>query len=74
MFVFNQSSLPNSSNITNLTNHFVHSRQQLINLLDYAIYVRNLGFFILVLHFLRRTSMILDYQEKGDNKVVQITG
>lgn len=51
----------------------VSSRQQLINLLDYAIYIRNIGFFILVLKFLRRTSIKLEYQEKKD-KIVQITG
>ena len=51
----------------------LHSRDQLINLLDYAIYIRNIGFFILVLTFLRRTSMLLQYEERKD-KVVQITG
>ncbi|KAL7554568.1 hypothetical protein ACHAWF_019036 [Thalassiosira exigua] len=52
----------------------VSSRQQLINLLDFALYVRNVGFFILVLIFLRRSSMTLEYQEKRDKNVVQITG
>jgi hypothetical protein len=51
----------------------VSSRQQLINLLDYAVYIRNVSFFILVLFMLERTSMTLTYQEKKD-KVVQITG
>lgn len=51
----------------------VSSRQQLINLLDYAIYIRNISFFILVLFMLERTSMTLTYKEKKD-KVVQITG
>ena len=49
------------------------SRQQLINLLDYAIYIRNVSFFILVLFFLNRTSMRLEYHERK-GKVVQISG
>lgn len=51
----------------------VSSRQQLINLLDYAVYIRNVSFFILVLFMLERTSMKLRYEERKD-KVVQITG
>lgn len=51
----------------------VSSRQQLINLLDYALYLRNIGFFILVLFFLRRTSIHLEYIERKD-KVVLISG
>jgi len=51
----------------------VSSRQQLINLLDYAIKIRNVGFFILVLSFLKRSSILLEYQERN-GKVVQITG
>jgi hypothetical protein len=51
----------------------VSSRQQLINLLDYALYIRNVSFFILVLFMLQRTSMKLTYKEKID-KVIQITG
>lgn len=51
----------------------VSSRQQLINLLDYAIKIRNIGFFILVLSFLRRVSINLCYLERKE-KVVQITG
>lgn len=51
----------------------VSSRQQLINLLDYAIKIRNVGFFILVLFFLKRASILLEYQEKN-GKVVQIAG
>ena len=51
----------------------VSSRQQLINLLDLAIYVRNLSFFILVLFYLRRSSVSLEYIEK-DKSVTKITG
>ena len=52
----------------------VSSRQQLINLLDYAIYIRNIGFFVLVLFFLKRTSVKLVFMEKNKQDVVQITG
>jgi hypothetical protein len=51
----------------------VSSRQQLINLLDYAIYIRNISFFILVLIYLRRTSVKLEFIEKKE-KVIQISG
>ena len=51
----------------------VHSPQQLINLLDFAIYVRNVSFFILVLLYLRRCSIALDFIER-EQKVVKITG
>lgn len=51
----------------------VSSRQQLINLLDFAVYIRNLSFFILVLIYLQRTSYHLEYIENRD-KVVQISG
>jgi hypothetical protein len=51
----------------------VSSRQQLINLLDYAIYIRNLSFFILVLFYLQRTSISLEFIERK-NKTVQISG
>lgn len=51
----------------------VSSRQQLINLLDYAIYIRNLSFFILILTYLRRTSIQLDYRAKK-GQTVQISG
>merc|ERR1719329_150329 len=44
----------------------VTSRQQLINLLDLAIYVRNVSFFILVLYYLRRASVALEFIEKDD--------
>lgn len=52
----------------------VQGRQQLINLLDYAVYIRNLSFFILVLIYLRRASVQLDYIEKDANKMTKITG
>ena len=51
----------------------VTSRQQLVNLLDFAIAVRNVSMFILVLLYLRRSAVALDYVEK-DQKVVKITG
>jgi hypothetical protein len=51
----------------------VPNRQQLINLLDYAVYVRNISFFILVLFYLRRSSIKLQYKFK-DEKVMKITG
>jgi hypothetical protein len=51
----------------------VSSRQQLINLLDYAIYIRNISFFILVLIYLRRTSVKLEFIERKD-KIIQISG
>jgi hypothetical protein len=52
----------------------VSSRQQLINLLDYAIYIRNLSMFILVLFYLRRTSVELQYISRSKDKVELITG
>ena len=51
----------------------VHSRQQLINLLDLAIKIRNVSFFILVLFYLRRASIQLTYQEV-ENDSTRITG
>ena len=51
----------------------VQSQAQLINLLDLAIYVRNVSFFILVLLYLRRASVSLDFIER-EEKVVKITG
>ena len=52
----------------------VQSRQQLINLLDFAIYIRNLSMFILVLIYLRRTSLApLEFITK-DRDTVKITG
>jgi hypothetical protein len=52
----------------------VGGRQQLINLLDLAIYIRNLSFFILVLFYLRRASVQLEYIERDANKNQKITG
>lgn len=51
----------------------VPSRQELINLLDLAVYVRNLSFFILVLFYLRRGSVKLGFVEK-DDKGTKIAG
>eukprot|EP00957_Ditylum_brightwellii_P018422 1386115-Ditylum_brightwellii.AAC.1 len=51
----------------------VPSRQQLINLLDFAIYVRNVSFFILVLFYLRRGSVALEYVN-SEHGVTKITG
>ena len=48
-------------------------RQHLINLLDMAISVRNVSFFILVLFYLRRASVHLAFEEK-DKSVTKITG
>jgi len=51
----------------------VTDRKQLINLLDYALAIRNVGFFILVLFYLRRASVHLEYAET-ENKVTKIAG
>ena len=51
----------------------VHSRQQLINLLDLSVYLRNISFFILVLFYLRRSSILIEYIEK-EEKIIKITG
>jgi len=51
----------------------LQSRQQLINLLNYAIYIRNLSFFILVLFYLRRCSVKLEYHHV-EKKIKKITG
>jgi len=51
----------------------VPNRQQLINLLDYAVYVRNISFFVLILFYLRRSSVHLIFTEK-DEKGTKITG
>lgn len=51
----------------------VQDRQQLIDLLDFAIYIRNISFFILVLFYLRRASVALDFIDR-DGKVIKITG
>eukprot|EP00930_Biecheleria_cincta_P037281 TRINITY_DN25573_c0_g1_i1.p1 TRINITY_DN25573_c0_g1~~TRINITY_DN25573_c0_g1_i1.p1 ORF type:complete len:2388 (+),score=410.29 TRINITY_DN25573_c0_g1_i1:162-7325(+) len=55
----------------------VQSRQQLINLLDLAVYLRNISFFILVLFYLRRASVSLKYiyeENAGSNSVTKISG
>jgi len=55
----------------------VPSRQELINLLDLAIHVRNVSFFILVLFYLRRCSVHLEYvfkERDGRDETVKITG
>jgi hypothetical protein len=49
------------------------SQQQLINLLDLSVYIRNLSFFILVLFYLNRASIHLTYIEK-EKKTTKITG
>jgi hypothetical protein len=51
----------------------VPNREQLINLLNVAIYVRNVSFFTLVLFYLRRCSVHLEYNGQ-DGKVMKITG
>ena len=51
----------------------VSDRQQLINLLDLAIHLRNVSFFILVLFCLRRGSVRLEYIGK-EGDVVKISG
>jgi hypothetical protein len=47
----------------------VPNRQQLINLLDLAIYVRNISFFILVLFYLRRCGF--DEFELGEGETAE---
>ena len=42
----------------------VPSRQELINLLDLAVHIRNVSMFILVLFYLRRSSVALRYNVK----------
>jgi hypothetical protein len=51
----------------------VTDRIQLINLLDLAIHLRNVSFFILVLFYLRRSSVRLEYVAK-EGEVVKISG
>ena len=51
----------------------VPNRQELINLLDLAMHLRNVSFFILVLFYLRRASVALEYIEK-DESVTKISG
>ena len=55
----------------------VQSQQQLVNLLDLAVYVRNVSFFMLVLFYLRRASIHLEFVESersGRERIVKITG
>ena len=53
----------------------VQSQQQLVNLLDFAVYIRNVSMFVLVLFYLRRASIALEFVEKDDsNSVTKITG
>jgi hypothetical protein len=51
----------------------VPDRQQLINLLDLALHLRNVSFFILVLSYLRRCSVALEFVEK-ERDVTKISG
>jgi len=51
----------------------VSNRQQLINLLDLSIHIRNVSFFILVLFYLRRSSVAIEFVEKEKN-VTKISG
>lgn len=51
----------------------VPSRQHLINLLDLAISLRNISFFVLVLFYLQRSSVFIQFMEK-DDKVQKISG
>lgn len=51
----------------------VGSQQQLINLLDFSVYVRDVSLFVLVLLFLRRVCIQLEFIEQED-RVVKITG
>jgi hypothetical protein len=51
----------------------VPDRHQLINLLDLALRIRNISFFILVLFYLRRGSIALEFMEK-ENDVTRISG
>lgn len=51
----------------------VPNRTQLINLLDLALRIRNVSFFILVLFYLRRCSISLEFIEK-ENDATRISG
>ena len=51
----------------------VPNREQLINLMDLALRLRNVPFFILVLFYLRRSSIHLRFEEY-ENKVQKISG
>jgi hypothetical protein len=50
----------------------ISDRSQLINLLDFAIHIRNVSFFILILFFLRRCSVSLEFID--DEKTTKISG
>lgn len=55
----------------------VPTRQQLMNLLGLAIYIRNLPFFVLLLFLFRRCTISLDFiwkEGKGASKVTKISG
>jgi hypothetical protein len=51
----------------------VHDRRQLINLIDLSIKLRNISFFILVLFYLRRSSVSIGFMAKESN-VTRISG
>ena len=51
----------------------VQRQHHLVNILDMAINVRNISFFILVLFYLRRASVHLAFEEK-DKNVAKISG
>ena len=73
---FKLSDLLTESKLVLFSPHYllqVQRQQQLINLLDMAIHVRNVSFFILVLFYLRRASVHLAFEEK-DKNVQKIAG
>ena len=43
-------------------------------MLDFAVYIRNVSFFVLVLLYLQRASVSLEYIERDKNKNQKITG
>ena len=51
----------------------VQSQQHLINLVDFSVYVRNVSLLILVLIYLRRASISLEFVEK-EERVTKISG
>lgn len=51
----------------------VSNREQLINLMDLALHLRNVPFFILVLFYLRRSSINIAFKQ-FENKVQTISG
>jgi hypothetical protein len=55
----------------------VQNRQELINLLDLSIHIRNVSFFILVLFYLMRCSVALEFvakEQHGRDETQKITG